>query len=80
MEDKSQRFKRLAEARTNRAIDAISSLGKLSNRAHYEFDEKDIKGIVNALKSALDETRFKFEVSLNVSSRKKFQLREGEEL
>lgn len=78
MEDKSERFLRLAEARTNKAIDAIVSLGKLSNRVHYDFDEKEVKVILGALKDALDDTRSKFELALKASTKKKFQLKEGE--
>lgn len=78
METKSDKFDRLAEARTNKAINSIISVGKLSNLAHYEFDERDVKAILGALKDASDETRSKFEISLKATSKKKFQLKEGE--
>jgi hypothetical protein len=78
MESKSDKFHRLAEARTNRAINAISSIGKLSNRIHYDFEERDVKAIFGALKDALEDTRSKFELSIKAASKKKFQLKDGE--
>jgi hypothetical protein len=41
MEGKKERFKRLAEARTNKALAAIRSVAKLANRNHYEFNDEE---------------------------------------
>ena len=74
-ETRQQKFSRLAEARTNKALSAIESLSKLSNRAHYEFNEDDIKAIFQALKHAVDAAKSSFEISLNAKEKKAFQLR-----
>jgi len=47
--DKRAKFVELAQSRTVNAIRAIRVIGKLGNRAHYEYDESDIKKIVAAL-------------------------------
>ena len=48
-ETKRQRFVRLAESRTCNAIRAIRTIGKLGNKAQYEFDETDIRKVAAAL-------------------------------
>ena len=47
--DKRQKFVQLAESRTVNAIRAIRVIGKLGNRSHYQYDDADVKKIVNAL-------------------------------
>lgn len=47
--DKRAKFVDLAESRTVNAIRAIRVIGKLGNRAHYDYDEGDVKKIVAAL-------------------------------
>ena len=48
------RFVRLAEGRTSNAIRAIRTIGKLGNKAQYEFDESDIRKIAAALTKEVD--------------------------
>jgi len=57
---KHDKFRVLAESRTNKAIEAIARIGNLSNRQIYEFDESEVRKIVRALKDAVSavETRF----------------------
>ena len=43
--EKMERFKRVAESRTNRIIDQIRLLGNCANRSNYEYSEEDIKKI-----------------------------------
>jgi hypothetical protein len=52
--DKRAKFVDLAESRTVNAIRAIRVIGKLGNRAHYEYDESDVKKIVAALNKEID--------------------------
>ena len=59
-EDKRQRFRDLAESRTNKAIEAISRIGNLSNRQIYEFDEAEVRKIVRALKDAIVKVEGRF--------------------
>ena len=58
---KHAKFRQLAENRTNRAIEAISRIGNLSNRQVYEYGDAEVSKIVRALRSAIAEveTRFK---------------------
>lgn len=53
-ESKRNRFVRLAEGRTSNAIRAIRTIGKLGNKAQYEFDESDIRKIAAALTKEVD--------------------------
>ena len=52
-----QKFIELAERRTVNAIKAIRVIGKLGNRSHYDFDETDVRKIVQALTKELDALR-----------------------
>lgn len=58
--DKRERFRALAEARTNKAIEAITRIGNLSNRQIYEFEESEIRKIVRALKDAVSSVEARF--------------------
>lgn len=58
--EKNQKFRELAESRTNKAIEAISRIGNLSNRQLYDYDESEVRKIMKALREAVSavETRF----------------------
>ena len=51
---KRDNFVRLAESRTVNAIKAIRVIGKLGNKAAYEFDEADVRKIAAALNREID--------------------------
>lgn len=55
--DKRAKFVELAESRTSAAIRAIRVIGKLGNKAHYEFSEADVKKITQALSREIDELK-----------------------
>lgn len=57
MRDKRAKFVRLAESRTSAAIRAIRVIGKLGNRAHYDFSEADVKKITQALSREIEDLR-----------------------
>jgi hypothetical protein len=59
--DKHERFRDLAESRTNKAIDAIMRIGNLSNRQVYEFEESEVRKIIRALKDAVSSVESRFE-------------------
>lgn len=59
-ESRKEKFVRLAEKRTQRAIDAVRLLGNLSNRSNYEFSDSDVKKIFRALDDELKLAREKF--------------------
>lgn len=69
--EKAERFKRVAENRTNKIIDQIRLLGNCSNRSNYEYSEEDIKKIFSAIESELKETKLKYQTR---TKNKKFEL------
>ena len=58
--EKREKFVRLAEGRTQSALDAIRKLGNLSNRRAYEYSDSDVKKIVKALRDATSDIERKF--------------------
>ena len=60
MESKRERFKRIAENRTNKIINMIDLLGNCANKNNYEYTDEDIKSIFNAIESALKISKIKF--------------------
>jgi hypothetical protein len=60
MSEKHQKFRELAEGRTNRALDSIRKIGNLSNRQLYEWDEGEVRKIVKVLKDAIGEIEGRF--------------------
>lgn len=59
--EKRQKFRTLAENRTNRAIEAILRIGNLSNRQIYEWDEVEVKKVIRALREAITSVESRFE-------------------
>lgn len=57
---KHDKFRELAEGRTNKALEAIVRLGKLSNRQLYEWDDAEVRKITKALRDAVAEVEKKF--------------------
>lgn len=62
-ESRKDKFVRLAEKRTQRAIESVRLLGNLSNRSNYEFLDSDVKKIFKALDDELKLAREKFHQS-----------------
>lgn len=60
-ETKREAFLRLAEKRTNAAMDRIRVIGNLSNPYAYEYSEDDLRSIFSALEHELKVTRAKFQ-------------------
>lgn len=55
--NKQDNFKRIAENRTNKIIDMISSLNNLSNTSYYEYTEEQITAIFDAIQTELDKQK-----------------------
>ncbi len=55
-----ERFKRIAEVRTNAVLDRLRILGNLSNRQMYSYSEEDINKIFSAINKQIKEVRAKF--------------------
>jgi hypothetical protein len=58
--EKRDKFVRLAEGRTQLALDAIRKIGNLSNKRAYDYDAADVKKITKALRDATAELERKF--------------------
>ena len=59
-ETPEQRFKRIAEVRTNAVLDRLRILSNLSNRQMYSYSEEDIEKIFSAINKQIKEIRAKF--------------------
>jgi hypothetical protein len=70
-ETKREAFQRLAERRTNSALDRIRVIGNLSNPYAYEYTDEDVRAIFVALDQELKTTRAKF----TGARRREFKLR-----
>lgn len=70
-EMKSERFKRIAENRTNRIIEALRLLGNCSNRSNYSYTDDEVKKIFSAIEAEVKETKLKFQ---SKSKPQKFEL------
>lgn len=55
------RFKILAERRTNKVIKDIKLIGNLSNKSNYSYTQADANKIHNAIKKALDNMKSRFD-------------------
>jgi hypothetical protein len=64
-ESNRDKFVRIAESRTIKAIKSIRSISKLSDRSNYSYTDNDVKKIISSLKNELSYLQKKFE---NVSS------------
>tara|TARA_B100000700_G_C14711049_1_gene699148 strand:+ start:522 stop:746 length:225 start_codon:yes stop_codon:yes gene_type:complete len=58
--NKSEKFKRLAKSRVNRAINMIRLIANLGNKAHYDYTPDQARKIVSALQSEVSNVRIKF--------------------
>jgi hypothetical protein len=60
MENKRDKFIRLAEARTNKILNMIQLLGNCSNKQAYEYTADDVNAIFSAIEKELKIARRKF--------------------
>ncbi len=59
-ETKRDKFVRLAENRTNKAIQTIQSISNLSNRSIYNYTDDDVKAIFSALEREIKSAHARF--------------------
>ena len=71
MQQKRERFKRLAAHRTNEVLYRLKVLGNCANRQMYEYDEKDVEKIFSEIDKKVKEVRSQFIVK---RKDKKFEL------
>lgn len=69
-DSKKERFKRLAEYRTNEVLKRLRVLGNCANRSAYEYTEEDINKIFLEIERKMKETKARFHFSKD----KKFKL------
>lgn len=69
----AEKFVNLAEKRVQKALDAIESIGKLSNRSNYSYSDDQVKKIKSALVSKVNIVMSRFTPSS--SSAKEFKLK-----
>lgn len=60
--DKKERFKKLAEYRTNEVLKRLKVLSNCANRSAYDYNEQDIKRIFNAIENRVREVKSRFRV------------------
>lgn len=65
------RFKRIAERRTNRVIDSLRLLGNTGNKNLYRYSDDEIQRIFTAIDKKITEIKGKFKTS---DSEEKFRL------
>lgn len=66
---KREKFIRLAEGRTQAALNAIRKIGNLSNRRAYNYSDADIKKIIRVLRDAIGEAERKFSSQVDPADR-----------
>ena len=71
MENKRDRFRRVAEARVNKIIKMVRLLGNCSGRVTYQYDADQVEQIFSALQRELDSARRRF-----CFGKRKFSLKE----
>jgi len=59
-DEKIDRFKRLAAARTNEILKKLRILSNCANRSAYEYSAEDIEKIFTAIDKAVKQSRSKF--------------------
>ncbi|HCR83006.1 hypothetical protein [Caproicibacterium sp. XB2] len=69
-ETKREKFVRLAENRTNRILSTLDLLGNCSNTGAYEYTQKDVDKIFNAIQAQMNDTKKRFTQKGSGSSEK----------
>lgn len=64
-ESKRDKFIRLGNARTARAMKAVMNIRPLANKGQYEFSDRDAELIVSALDNEVEKLRVAFKNALD---------------
>ncbi|MBW9151459.1 hypothetical protein KTC97_15075 [Clostridium estertheticum] len=59
-EVKKERFKKIAEQRTNKLIKTLRLLGNCANKSNYDYTDEEVKKIFVAIEKELKATKNKF--------------------
>jgi hypothetical protein len=57
---KTERFKKLAENRTNNVLRSLKILGNCANRSLYEYEDDEVRKIFRVINEKIEETKGKF--------------------
>ena len=57
---KRERFKRIAEKRTQRILEDLRLLGNCANKGSYEYNEEEVNKIFSAIKKELKNIEILF--------------------
>lgn len=71
MNEKEERFKRIAEKRTNKILEQLRLLGNCSNKNNYYYTQEEVKKIFSVIEDELKQIKFKFSFQ---HSKEKFKL------
>lgn len=71
-ENKNEKFRRLAENRTNAIIQKLQLLGNLSNKTIYDYSDEEVKKMFAAIDASLNEVKEKYK-AVQKSESKKFK-------
>lgn len=71
LDDKKERFVRIAERRTNNILEQLRLLENCSNKNNYSYTEEDVKKIFSVIETELKEVKMKFNSKAN---KEKFKL------
>lgn len=71
LDDKKERFVRIAERRTNNILEQLRLLGNCSNKNNYSYTEEDVKKIFSVIETELKAVKMKFNSKAN---KEKFKL------
>lgn len=59
-ETRQERFKRIAEKRTNEILEKIRILGNCSNKSSYDYTEEEVNKIFSEIDKQLKLTKARF--------------------
>lgn len=65
IEQKRERFIRLASQRTNSVMKKLKILGNCANRSAYQYTEEEVNKIFSEIEKQLRETKSKFHFPAN---------------
>lgn len=62
---KRERFRKIAENRTNKILDDLRLLGNCANKSNYSYTDEEVRKIFNSIENELKMTKLKFNEKRN---------------
>ena len=72
MNEKRERFEKVASNRVQRVIDTLGLLKNCSNRNNYEYSESDVEHMFKEISAALKDAKAAYTNELNKADKKGF--------